>query len=313
MNITVLKQEILDKKLRPTYVFCGDELVLQDIYIDEIAKVSGLDKLRIEYLSNVYSKLSVKTLIKTKPKLYIIRNDDIYYKEEKVWDKVISGKGQKGNIIILLYSNLDKRGKFYKAHEDILTEFNFIGKSILSARLQAITKWPIQYCDDLVTTCGCNYGRIKNELYKLGVLANVLKSNLTTAYLYAKKHNMIHEEIGDIIFDFTNAIIERNVTLSYKLLSQITKTDEGPIKLLSVLYNSFRNILIVQSTPQKERTEEILGLTKGQIYVTSQKCDRYTLSELVQIIKTIQKLEKGIKTGTVDVNFAMEYLMGEVL
>ena len=123
---------------------------------------------------------------------------------------------------------------------------------------------------------------------------------------------MIHKEIGDIIFDFTNAVVERNLVKSYELYDEIKKTDEGPIKLLSVLYGSFRNVMLVQSTPQNQRTEEVLGLSKGQIYVTSQKCNRYDIFDIVYIVKLIQKIEQGIKTGEIDQSFAIDYLLGEI-
>ena len=60
------------------------------------------------------------------------------------------------------------------------------------------------------------------------------------------------------------------------------------------------------------RKEDVLGMTKGQIYITSQKCNVYNLFELVNIVKTIRYLEKGIKTGTVAEEFAMDYLMGTI-
>lgn len=312
MDITQLKAELLEGKFRPTYMFIGDELALQDVYIDKICEVTGYDKVVVDSLKSVYNKLSARTLVKTEPKIYCIRNDEFYPKDEKVWEKVIEGKGQGKNIIIFRFTDIDKRGKFFKAHESITTEFNFIGPSLLRNRIQAITKWPLQYCEDLVNMCGCNYGRIQNELYKLNILAKVNNYSMDIAYLEAKKVNMIHQEIGDIIFDYTNAVIERNIPLAYKLYEQIKQTDEGPVKLISVLYNSFRNVLIVQSTPQNERTEEVLGISKAQIYVTSQKCDRYGIFELVDIVKLLQRIEKGIKTGEVDVNFAMEYLMGVI-
>lgn len=312
MDIVELKSELVQGKVRPTYVFTGDELALQDIYVDKICEVSGLKKVVVDNLKSVYGKLSARTLVKVEPKVYCIRNDEFYYKDDKIWNKVINGKNQGKNIIILRYTGLEKRGSFNSAHSDILVDFKYVSAPLLRNRLQAITKWPIQYCDDLVSMCGCNYGRILSELHKLETLAKVNNYSLNTAYLEAKKANMIHKEVGDIIFDYTNAVVERNILKAYQLYEQIKKTDEGPLKLVTVLYNSFRNILIVQSTSPKERTEEVLGLTKSQIYVCSQKCDKYTLHELVSIIKLLQQLEKGIKTGEVDVNFVMEYFMGVI-
>lgn len=312
MDIKELKQELLDKKLRSSYIFTGQELAIQDIYVDKICEISGLQKVVLDTLKTVYSRLGARTIIKTPPKVYVIRDDELYQKDEKVWDKVIEGSNQGKNIIILKYTDINKRSEFYKKHEPILTQFDFVGSSQLSNRVQALTKWPIQYCQDLVKLCGCNYGRIQHELENLEILCKVNNYSMNTAYLEAKKHNMIHEEIGDIIFDFTNSVVERNVTKAYTLLDKIKKTTEGPVKVLSVLYNSFRNVMIVQSTPQNQRTEEVLGLSKGQIYVTSLKCDRYSIFDIVSIVKLIQKIESGIKTGEVDQNISLDYLLGEI-
>ena len=70
--------------------------------------------------------------------------------------------------------------------------------------------------------------------------------------------------------------------------------------------------MLVQSTATNERTEEVLGLSKAQIYVTSQKCNKYNIFEVVHIVKLIQEIESGIKTGLVEQNYAIEYLMGEI-
>lgn len=312
MEISDLKQELLDGKVRPFYMFIGDELALQDIYIDKIKEISGLPLQRVDSLAAVYSRLTAKSLFKTPPTLYVIRNDEQYQKSEKTWDTFIQTDNLKGNIVIMLYSGLEKTNKMVKQHDSVCIKFDFIGTSILKNRLHATTGMPVQYCEDIVKMCCNNYGRIKNELYKLQVFARVNKLNWNGAYLEAKKIDLIHEDIGDIIFDFTNAVINRNIKKAYELWPKMKYTGDGPMRVLSVLYNSFRQILMVQSTDLKERTEQVLGMTKGQIYVTSNQCGRYNLFELVNIVKTIRYLEKGIKIGTVAEEFAMDYLMGTI-
>ena len=313
MDISQLKEELLNNKLRPYYVFIGDELALQDHYIDKIKSLCNLEYVRAESIRAIYSKLFQKALIKTEPKLYVIRNDEEFYKTDSAWDKFIEAKSLKGNIVILLYSGVEKTSKFCKKHESVLTQFDYVGTSILKNRLQAITKMPDPYCVDIVKMCGNNYGRMKNELEKLRVFAVCNKLDWCTAYLEGKKQHLIHEEIGDIIFDFTNAIVERNIKKAYELYPKILQTEDGAaIKLLSVLYNTFRNVIAVQCTEFKDRTEEVLGLTKGQIYMTAQKCCKYNNFELVHIIKTLRYLEKGIKTGLVEEKFALPYLMGVI-
>ena len=62
----------------------------------------------------------------------------------------------------------------------------------------------------------------------------------------------------------------------FTLYEKLRYTNEGNVKLLSVLYNSFRNVLLVQSTQFKDRNEQVLGISNAQIFVASKKCDKYT-------------------------------------
>lgn len=312
MDISELKQELLDWKIRPFYVFTGNELAIQDIYIEKISEISGLSVVRADSVSAVYSKLTAKSLVKSEPSVFVIRDDDLYRTTESSWKKFIEAKSLKGNILILLYTELEKSSKFMKAHDSVCTKFDFVGGTYLKNRIQAMTKMPIQYCDDIVKMCGNNYGRILNELYKLETLTKVHGYSMNTAYLEAKKQNMIHEEIGDIIFDFTDSIVERNIVRAYNLWPKMKYTEDGPMRIITVLYNTFRQIYAVQSCPPELKTEETLGMTKGQIYITGQKCNRYTLVELDDILRLIREIEKGIKIGTIEEKYSIDYLMGKI-
>ena len=137
-DIKDLKQDILNKKLKPLYVFIGDELALQDVYIKQIVSVSGLESHRVNDVKSVYGKLTSKSLIKAVPQVFIIRNDDEYFKAESTWKNLLKND-LKGNILILLYSGVEKKAKFCKAHENVLTEFKSISPSILKNRLNALT------------------------------------------------------------------------------------------------------------------------------------------------------------------------------
>jgi DNA polymerase III delta subunit len=312
MDISELKQQLLDKKTSHYYIFIGNELALQDIYIEKIAEVAQLPILRADCVFDIQDRLTARPLFKVQNNVIVIRNDEHFYKTEKKWDELYNLKNFKGNILILLYSGVEKSSKFCKHHEKILTQFDYMGTSILSSRLQAITHMPKAYCDDIVNLCGNNYGRIKSEMYKMQSLAQINGYSWNTAYLEAKKMDLIHEDIGDIIFEFTNAIEMRNIKKAYDLWPKMQYIGEAPLKIITILYNSFRQILMVQSTPQDMRKEDVLGMTTQQIYHTSQKCNKYNIYEVVNIVKTLRYLEKGIKTGTTSEEYAMDYLMGVI-
>ena len=310
MDISELKQQLLDKKLNSFYVFTGPELALQDIYIKKIQEISGLPIKREDALLPIFKGLTSKGLFAMPAQIYVIRNDEDYFRANGKWSTVLEGN-YRGSIVIMLYS-YDKMKDFEAAHKSVLVKFDKVNPSYLKNRLNVITGMPLPYCDDIVKMCSGNYGRIQNELHKLQVFAKCNNYNWESAYLQSKKVDLIHEDIGDIIFDFTGAVEKRNIAKAYNLWPKMKYTGDGTIKVLSVLYNSFRQILMVQSTPPEQRTEPILGLTKGQIFITAQKCNVYNLYELVNIVKTLRYIEKGIKTGTVAEDFAMEYFMGTI-
>lgn len=310
MDIMMLKQELLERKLRSFYVFNGPELAVQDIYINKIQEISGLQVIHADTLASIFAKVTTKTLFQVDPCIYVICNDEDYLKHESKW-KTIQKTNFQNNIIILRYT-MDKTSKFEKAHDEVLATFNPVNTSYLANRLQACTGMSIMYCKDLVKMCGGDYGRIKNELYKLKLYGQLNNFSWDTAFLEAKKANLIHEEVGDIIFEFTNAIEVRNIKKAYALWPKMKYTGDGTMRVLSVLYNSFRQILMVQSTPANMRNEQILGLTSAAIYITAQKCNKYNLFELVNIVKLLRYLEKGIKIGTIAEEYAMEYFLGQI-
>ena len=85
MDIRELKQELVEGKVRHFYVFTGDELALQDLYIHKIEEISGLKSLRVDNVAGILSSLMSKSLFDTGSMIYIIRNDDTYYKSERIW------------------------------------------------------------------------------------------------------------------------------------------------------------------------------------------------------------------------------------
>ena len=312
MDLSVLKEQILKGELKHCYVFYGNEYRLQDIYIDKICEVSGCSIKQVDSLKSCFNSLSVKSLIKRK-NVFVIRDDADFKRQEKLWEPFLNGEFQKDNIVIFVYTNMDKRGKFLKQMEEVSVEFNRLSSEILIPRVIAMTKLHQRFAQELVELCGYNYGRIELEISKLNILCNCNNYSINTAFLTALKYNLIYEEIGDVIFDFTNAVIDRNVKEAYRLYSKLKMSTEPNLRLITVLYNTFRNTLIVQSTKDNERTEEILGLSKGQIYVTSQHCGHYSLVEIVRAINILRFVEKGIKTGEIEDAVSVEYVLAQIL
>ena len=57
MNLQTLQQQIIGKTLDNLYVFVGDEIAIQKIYINKMAEVAGLE---VKYISN-YKEITKKS------------------------------------------------------------------------------------------------------------------------------------------------------------------------------------------------------------------------------------------------------------
>ena len=131
MNIQELQKQIIDKQLDNLYVFLGEEIAIQKIYINKIAEINKLEIQYIEEYKQIHNSLMVNDLFDIK-KLYVILDDLDILKQENVWQEI----NPNGNIIIFKYNNLDKRNKFYKQFENRIVEFNKLSDEVLVKYIQ---------------------------------------------------------------------------------------------------------------------------------------------------------------------------------
>lgn len=118
----------------------------------------------------------------------------------------------------------------------------------------------------------------------------------------------IHQFPKDAIFDFVDAILDRKVNQVYDLFRQCQEVGEGTLVMLSVLYNNVKAVLQVQSCDNKDITGTT-GLTGWQIKCAKEKAGVYSNEDLMYLMKLIQKVEKGIKTGLIEDSIAVEYIL----
>ena len=115
------------------YIFTGPEWKVQQIYIDQIVKVSNSQKKYIDSIASIFSKLKNRSFIQQKY-VYVLRDDKDLMNDEKLQDRLQTVLGD--NILILLVTNLDKRTKFYKKYKDDIVEFEQLKPAILKKYIQ---------------------------------------------------------------------------------------------------------------------------------------------------------------------------------
>lgn len=122
----------------------------------------------------------------------------------------------------------------------------------------------------------------------------------------------IYQPPYDAIFDLVDAILDRKVNKAFDLLQQSYAVGEATMVMLSVLYNNAKALLQVQSY-QGDNITKATGLTGWQIKQAKTHAGKYSESELIYIVQLIQKVESGIKTGRMEDEFAMQYLLTHIM
>ena len=165
MDVATLKAKIKSKQLPSYLIFSGDEWKVQQIYIDQIAKVTGREIKRIDDVSSIYSQLKNRSF-NLEPVNYIVRDDKELMNSEKLQQQISNGL-LGDNMLIHLLTSVDKRTKFYKAYKDSIVDFERLPDSMLNKYILKEIKLSERNIERLIDICEHDYGRILLEIDKI--------------------------------------------------------------------------------------------------------------------------------------------------
>lgn len=281
MEIVEFKKQIVSKDLKPFYILTGEEIGIMNIYLNQLpGKV-----VRANSISSVWNKLTNRGIV-TERTIYIIRDDADFLKSEKIQKRVGDIKHA---TLILCYTKLDKRGKFYKRFKDDLVLFEKLTTNQLVN--QFVNKYPkfndlkIQY---VVELCDNDYSRIDNELDKLSRIEITDFTRDAEALIYRKP------EVD--VFAITNAVVQYELPKAMKLACIYVQNGESSLPLLTMIYNNFKNAAKIFLTKSKSVTAEELGMKPFQLG-NIKKNFNYPDESITSAMKVIGEAIEGIKNG----------------
>jgi len=315
MDVSTLKSHIKLKTIPTFLIFSGPEWKVQEIYIKQIAKVTGREIKQIDSITDVYSTLRNKSFV-NKPVIYKVRDDKELMQNEALQQNLSTILAD--NMLILTLTSVDKRTKFYKVYKDTIIDFETLTDSILKKYIKKEIDLSDRNCQILMDICEHDYGRILLEIDKIKRYrdfynegsSNEVEPNQVLEWLL--KDGTIYEPPYDAIFDLVDAILDRKVNKTFDLLQQSYDVGEATMVMLSVLYNNVKAVLQVQTYSGQKITEGT-GLTGWQIKNAKPHVGKYSDDELIGILQLVQKIESGIKTGKMEDEFAMQYLLTHIL
>lgn len=314
MDVSTLKAKIKSKQLPNYLIFAGDEWKVQQIYIEQIAKVKSCEMKRIDSITDIYSQLKNKSFVQ-KSVVYIVRDDKELMTNEKLQQQIEDVVGN--NVLIHLITSVDKRTKFYKAYKDSIIDFEPLTDSVLKKYIKKEISLSDKNCQKLIDVCEHDYGRILLEIDKIKRYATAHPEEFDdvgfdTYFIQLLNDGTIYQPPYDAIFDLVDAILDRKVDKAFNLLQQAYDVGEATMVMLSVLYTNAKAVLQVQSY-QGDNLSKATGLTGWQIKNAKAHVNKYTDEDLIYMLRIIQKIESGIKTGKIEDEFAMQYLLVHVL
>lgn len=313
MDVATLKAKIKSKQLPSYLIFSGDEWKVQQIYIEQISRVVGKETRRVESVSIIYQQLRNRSFIQ-KPYIYIVRDDKELMTSEKLQQQIDSGL-LGDNMLIHLLTTVDKRLKYYKQYKDRIIEFEALPDAILKKYIKKEIDLSDRNCQRLIDVCEHDYGRILLEIdkikrfYSWNTMPNITFDDCFGVLL---EEGTIYQPPYDAIFDLVTAILSRKVNRAFDLLQQAYEVGEATMVMLTVLHTNAKALLQVQSYKGND-LGKATGLSSWQINNIRQHMGRYSEADLIYIVQLIQKVESGVKTGRMDEEFAMQYLLARIL
>lgn len=307
MTFADYTMKIAQQKDDKLAVWTGPEGKMMEIFLGVLAQTYDLEIKRVDSVQEIMTKIQSKKMLGGKGKLYVVRDDS------GVWDA--ENFVMKMNLmlnkdrLVLIYTNMDKRKKFYKESDAV--EFDYLDEDVLVGYIG--DELSDKNARRLVQMCERDYSRILLELDKVKKYAESQDITNDESFIKLVKMNMIYAPIGDVLFQMTDAVVGRKRDEAYRLLYQLYQKGEAPIKILSILYTNFRNLLVVQGTDAGAGIAERTGLTPWQCSLASKFKGIWKQSKIKEILRVIQDCESGIKNGKYDDRTAIEVTMIGVL
>lgn len=314
MTVQDFQKQIRSGQINRVMLLYGEEVAVMDEYLVHLYKAIGVRPSLLDKVSDAYKRL-VQRKMTAGSRVFVVRDDTEFFKADKQWGKVFTAAESGDDYLVLIYSKMDKRSKFYKQNQERLCEFQKLSSSILANYIARLIPGMCQAnCVEFAEVCECDYSRIKLEADKVRHYMAVTGMNASAATKELIQNGVIYKPIGDITFQFTDAILTRDVRQAFEYLLKAKAVAEPSVLTLSVLYNGFKQILMVQGLG-RDQSEPVrrTGLTAWQVKMAKEKQGHYSIAELIDALKIIRFAERGIKTGLIDDDIAVEYVMANIL
>lgn len=272
MDIKLLKNSIFQNNIPNLMIFNVKESMLSKQYIDSIAKTLNVET---RYFDKADEVIYNVTSNMREDFLYIIYNDESVLKNINYIEEL--NKFRERHIIIY-FNDLDTKENLYKTYKDLVVTFEPLDKYTLVAYLmKQLDKNKIEVSQEriekLVDFCDCRLGCCLNELDKIITLEQA-SSNMLVDYMF---NNGFSDYRNTNVYSFVNKILNKDKSV----FEDKFRFNDNIVSLLTILYN----------------------YTESRIKIN------YSDMRLADILELVSKLDSGIKDGTLNGDYILDYLL----
>ena len=314
MDLTTLKAHIKTGSLDDFYIFTGPEVEVMRIYLGQIAKVRGAVVKNLDSITDLAQKSYTRSVVKTRS-LFVVRDSKEFMTDEGLQSKITQNKAFGDNLVVFVYSAIDKRSRLYKNYQDHIVEFEPLRAEVLIKYIQREIPLNDTSCQKLIEVCESDYSRILLEIDKIKRFCRC--SSTLGAHQYDPDSALrvlladgtIFQPPKDAVFDFVDAVLRGKPKLAFHLLEESYASGEATMVLLSNLYSATKQLLQVQSYTGTGKITESTGLTPFQVKLASGRKNVYSNGDLVYLMRLVRTVERGIKTGEIEDMMAVPYVL----
>lgn len=300
MDFKIFKQHVKSNKLQPLYIFTGDEKTVMNKYLNLVPHtvVHDFFKLIPTFKMSLFSTGDHK--------VYVIKNSKelLSYSLKQILKPI-----PKGVTVILVYDKIDRRKKLFKGASKYIYEFNKIQNG--HVYVKHLINLPQDMCQIIAQRCDHDIGRIESEVEKL--------KYLDTKITYDIINELIVPTPQDNVWEFVDAVMEKNPKKCYSIYGELKALNEDEIHFLGLLYQSFRNMLIVKGYISKSDKEisKLANMNYYQVKFARQAVNKYfsniDISHILKYMQRIQQLEVDIKMGNIDAVMGFKHLINQFI
>lgn len=295
LGLLDLQTQIREGSLLPFYIFTGEEIELQNIYLKQMGNV-----IRVDRVADIYNKITSK-LISGKFAVYVVRDDMDFIKSEKTWGSI--SDRIRNAVLVIQVTTPNKCKKFIKELNDCVVEFNHMTtKQLLNVVNMDCSVSNKQY---FIEACNNDLNTINNYLdifKRVGI--KELNKKIVDEYIPTK------EDVT--VFQLADAVMRKDEQLTFKLLDQLLEDKNNVMGIIYAIYSQLHKCVLVEGYRGEKNISKVTGINSW-ICNNILRDNRIEPPKLLTALRLVQKYDKGLKTGKYDGVMACYSLIVEIL